>query len=65
MNNDMHEGDMAEELAEREYVSLQVFEMMAIARRHIRDKWLDRAMREPQDVREAYNDMTGENSDEM
>ena len=60
MNNDMHEGDFAEELAEREYVSLTVLEMMDMARATLRVKWLDRAMRDPESVREAYSDMTGE-----
>ena len=60
MSTDFHEGHMAEELAEREYVSLTVYEMMDMARATLRTKWLDRAVREPEEVREAYSDMTGE-----
>lgn len=57
MNNDMHEGDMAEELAEREYVSLTVYEMMDMCRDTLRWKWLQRAIDSPEEIREAYKSL--------
>ena len=54
MGDIMHEGDMAEELAEREYVSLTIYELMDMARDTLREKWLQRAIESPQEVREAY-----------
>jgi len=59
MGDTFHEGDMSEELAEREYLSCTALELFDIAKRSIREKWLDRAVRCPESIREAYADMTG------
>ncbi len=51
---------MAEELAEFEYIHSDVGTLMNLAKQSLRSHWLDQAYRDPEVVRKAHKDMTGE-----
>ena len=53
---------MAEELAEYEYIHSTSGTLLNLARQSLRSHWLDRAYRDPEDIREAHKDMLGETS---
>ena len=54
--------EMAEELAEFEYLHYGAAELLELSKVYIRSSWLDRAYRDPEDIRRAHKDMLGETS---
>ena len=60
-----HELHLAEELAEQEYLTSSVAELLELARQSIRSSWLDRAYRSTEDIRKAHKDMQGETDREV
>ena len=59
MNTEFHEGDMALELAEREFFSISWQEMKELAMVTLVAQWTMRAQLDPEGVRKAYEEMTG------
>jgi hypothetical protein len=53
-DTEYHEGYMAAELAEREYLALTMQELLKVAEKAIQGRWLALAQREPEKVREIY-----------
>jgi hypothetical protein len=60
MSNGLHEGEMALELAEYDRLHMTVAELLDIAGDALRTSWLQRAVLEPQRVRDQYNNLIGE-----
>jgi len=51
--------EMAEDLAEHEYIHSMSGELLDLARQSLRAHWLYKAYRDPEGLQAAYNDMTG------
>lgn len=51
---------MAEDLAEYQYLHSTPTELLNLAKQAMREYWLDQSYRDTDYIQSAYNDMTGE-----